>query len=433
MAVCDSQPVLVLCAGLHSSGSTWLFNAVADLLRSAVTNFPGSLDSPVASAAAEPAVAQFYADSVDAFPEFAELPQYLVVKTHLAANSLHFLARFAAGPILIAVREPRDAVASLMSRFDMPFEDALTAVAGAGTRMVTLSQIGTPLILRYEDRFFERKDTIARIADFLGVAVSKATTVTIRRSLSPEAVKSKIDKLFEQGVFGSEPNSNRFDPRTHWHPHHIGQGKTGIFHEVLSARQQVGVILSTQEFCHKFGYPTELPAIFSPSLLKKNRPYLLGEPVFFNKHNHFTKYLSNGWSSVDAKKIWAIGERSEIVLDLGELPSQPHEYELRLRLSLFKTQEVAGHPVSVSLNGVPLGERLISRSTTLQFRVPRVLLEAQQPTVITLIHPHASRPSKSSPDGSDNRLIAVALRSFEIVGAIEGVPSSGMPSKHGPA
>jgi hypothetical protein len=420
VAVRDSQTVLVVCAGVHSSGSTWLFNAVADLLRSTVTNVPSSLDRPVTSDMAEAGVAQLFAESVDAFPEFAEFPQYLVVKTHVAENSLLFLARFAAGPILISVREPRDAVASLMVRFDMPFEDALADVVGAAKRSIALLQISTPLVLRYEDRFFERKETVAKLADFLGITVSRATILRIWRSLSPESVMSKIGQLFEQGMFGLEANPNWYDPTTHWHPRHIGQGKIGIFHDVLSARQQALVVLSTQEFCHKFGYPTELPRLFSPSLLNKERPYLIGQQVFFNQQNDSTKYLSTGWSKVDAKQIWAIGQRSEIILDLGELPLQPNEYELRIMLSLFKTQEMAGYPLSVILNGVPLGKRLILTTTTLQFTVSRTLLESQQPTVITLVQSEVARRSEYSPDATGTGLIAIGLRSFEIAGAVEG-------------
>ena len=430
MAVRDREIVVVVCAGVHSSGSTWLFNAVADLLRSAITNVPGPFNSPVTGDVAEAGVAQFFAESVDAFPEFAELPKYLVVKTHVAENSLLFLARFAAGPILISVREPRDAVASLMVRFDMPFEDALTAVVGAAKRSITLLQIGTPLVLRYEDRFFERKETVAKLADFLSITVSKATTVRIWRSLSREAVTSKIEQLFEQGTFGLEANPNCYDPTTHWHPRHIGQGKIGIFHDVLSNRQQALVVIATQKFCNWFGYPTELPRLFSPSLLNKERPYLIGQQVYFNRRNDSTKYLSIGWSKVDARKVWAISQRSEIILDLGDLPLQPNKYELRIMLSVFKAQEMASYPLSVILNGVPLGERLIFRTTTLQFAVSRTLLESQQPTVITLVEPEAARRSEYSLEATGSGLIAIGLRSFEIASAVEGaLIRSDMPAK----
>jgi hypothetical protein len=131
----------VLCASLPSSGSTWLFNAVAELLRH------------TAVAAQPDQVAQFYADRMADFPELVEMPDYLVVKTHTADAPLRLLWRIAGGPLLITVREPRDAVASLMSRFGFPFDIALKNVQDAAACMVDLAAFGASLILRYEDRF----------------------------------------------------------------------------------------------------------------------------------------------------------------------------------------------------------------------------------------------------------------------------------------
>jgi hypothetical protein len=165
-------------------------------------------------------------------------------------------------------------------------------------------------------------------------------------------------------------------------------------------------------------------------LLNKERPYLIGQQVYFNRRNDSTKYLSIGWSKVDARKVWAISQRSEIILDLGDLPLQPNKYELRIMLSVFKAQEMASYPLSVILNGVPLGERLIFRTTTLQFAVSRTLLESQQPTVITLVEPEAARRSEYSLEATGSGLIAIGLRSFEIASAVEGaLIRSDMPAK----
>lgn len=244
----------VLCAGLPRSASTWLFNAVADLLRGSA-----------GATSAEPSVTvvQFHAESMDEFPDLAELPDYLVVKTHLMPPSMRVLWRVTGGPLLFSVRDPRDAVASAMSQFGFPFDAAYKLVERAAASLVELASIGAPLILYYEDRFFEREDTMAAIARCLGVTVSAPIAAKIFHSLSRGAVTAKIEELTRQGVFGPDAGSERFDPQTHWHPGHLGSGASGRYLEVLSPGQQAKVTLGTSEFCRRFGYSLELPANLS--------------------------------------------------------------------------------------------------------------------------------------------------------------------------
>jgi sulfopyruvate decarboxylase alpha subunit len=193
------------------------------------------------------------------FPELEELPDYLVVKTHVVARSLRLLWRVAGGSLLITVREPRDAVASLMLRFGFPFDVALKSVEDSGACLVGLASHGNPLILRYQDRFMDREETIAAVARHLGVKVSTTVAMKIFHSLSREAVAAKIEELTEQGIFGPDATPERFDPQTHWHPNHLGNGETGKYQNVLSPRQQALVTLGTSEFCRAFGYSVEPP------------------------------------------------------------------------------------------------------------------------------------------------------------------------------
>jgi hypothetical protein len=413
----DMRPVPVLCAGLYSSGSTWLFNAVADLLRCAASASPDTGGMPSASTPAT--VAQFYADSMDGFPEFAELPDFLVVKTHLAGPSLRFLARFAGGPLLITVRDPRDAVASLMARFDQRFERALRAVERAAACMVDLAAIGRPRILRYEDRFFDRTDTFTALAECLRIKVSQAAVEEVRRSLSRDAVRAKIEEFTREGVFGSNPSPDNYDPKTQWHPGHVGDGKSGIYADLLSPRQQALVVLATSEFCRSFGYPHELPEGFSTLLLKNSRSFSMDEPILFSSSNNSGECLTDGWSLPEADMAWAIGERSEITLGVGDLPAHPREYQLCLRLWPYVPSGLPFQRLSVSVNGTLLAEKHIRAATTLKLRLPRSILAARQPAVVTLVHPDGARPCDHVPGHPDARVLSIALCSLEISRAAE--------------
>lgn len=402
----------MICAGLQSSGSTWLFNAVADLLRRGVRNVLSR--QPHCRPEAPAVVAQFYADTLEAFPDFPDLPDYLVIKTHLVGRSLCYLARFMRCPGLITLREPRDAVASLMLRFGHSFEAALHAVTTAAARLVQLSQIGSPLILRYENRFFDKKETLAIIADHLMVSAAETICEDIWLSLTPDAVVSRIEELTLHGAFGSDAHPDRFDPQTHWHPRHVGRRTTGAYLKVLSDWQQALVTLSTKDYCRYSQYSVQLPSRFSPSLLDKDRPYLLGTNVSFRSGGDGAKFLGDGWSVIEPNHVWGIAGHSTIFFDLGDLPEQPEEYRVRIDLRPFTKATLPSQHLSVIVNGKSLSDVYISGGTTLQLWAPRALLQARQPVAIELIHPDYARPCDHLPGSRDQRMVSIALQSLEI-------------------
>ncbi|HEY8696139.1 MAG TPA: sulfotransferase domain-containing protein [Rhizomicrobium sp.] len=235
---------MALCAGLKSSGSTWLYNAVIQIL-----------EAGRARSGKRRSLAAFYAEDLRMFPANAEFAGQLAVKTHIPSASLQFLARFVRAKIFITVREPRDAIASLMQRFDHEFANCLAEVAAGAERIIELSKAPNVLILRYEDGFYDRPEGVSQVAAHLGARISAATRDRIFRSLTREEVKRKIDALERKGVFGRSPDPDRFDPKTHWHPGHVGDGTIGKFETVLSAKQRSAVLAALQDYCRTFGYP----------------------------------------------------------------------------------------------------------------------------------------------------------------------------------
>lgn len=229
-------PGLVLCAGLKSSASTWLYNAVIGLLRADGRR-----------------VAAFYADDIADFPRGAERADTIVVKTHIPSPALQFAARMAGAVVFVTVREPRDAVASLMRRFHHRFDNCLREVAPGAAAMAELTQM-KPCVLRYEHRFYERGETMDRVAAHLGVKVNSATLRAIAATLTPDKVTAKIARLARAGTFGAKPDPDRFDPKTHWHPGHVGDGSIGKHFGVLSPRQARYVLGATRAFRTTFGY-----------------------------------------------------------------------------------------------------------------------------------------------------------------------------------
>lgn len=231
-------PHVTLCIGIKSSGSTWLYNVAIRILGESV---PRS------------ALKAFYADNFKMFPPGVEKARELVIKSHEPSDALLLLTRFARGKMFLTLREPRDSVASLMQRFGHSFEGALKDVTLESERIVLLARTHKPMTLRYEDGFTEREATVGRVARHLGVKLSKAAERRIFRALTPEAVRKKIARLQDKGTFGTDPDE--FDPATHWHPRHVGDGRIGKYKSVLSAEQRRRVAAATREYCREFGYP----------------------------------------------------------------------------------------------------------------------------------------------------------------------------------
>jgi hypothetical protein len=228
-------PRVILCLGLKSSGSTWLYNVAIRILKEARPS--------------KGTVAAFFADRSDMLPGGAEKADILVIKSHEPSKAILFLTRFAHGKVLVSVREPRDSVASLMQRFGHSFDSALRDVRVGAGHVVALSREAGTLTLRYEDGFADDERTVDKVARFLGVRLSKAARGRIFRSLTREAVRKKIDKLHK-----NETDPNAFDFTTQWHPGHVGDGRVGKFKKVLSAAQQKKIEDATKDYAKAFGY-----------------------------------------------------------------------------------------------------------------------------------------------------------------------------------
>jgi hypothetical protein len=221
---------IILCAGQKSSGSTWLYNVAIRVLK-----------------ADKKRVAAFYADNFAMFPKGAEKADILVIKTHEPGAELLFLARFARATVFVTVREPRDAAASLMQRFGHSFASALRDMAVIGAHMVALKK--GAVVLHYEDGFHRSEKTVGEIARHLGVRLSADARKRIFRALTPEAVKRTIGK-----VHAGAADPDAFDPRTHWHPGHVGDGRIGKYGAVLTPDQQKQVLAATTDYTRAFGY-----------------------------------------------------------------------------------------------------------------------------------------------------------------------------------
>jgi hypothetical protein len=164
----------------------------------------------------------------------------VVVKSHeiTDAATVDWLAA-KAGKILITLRDPRDAVTSLMMYHGYAFERALDHVDEAARLCVRFAADRRALVLAYEGRFFEKPETLAALDGVLGLNTAAAARQVIFDRLRRGEVEKHIANMPRMaGVLQDRVSGDMLDPRTHWHTHHAGRsGEIGRWRHGLTAGQ----------------------------------------------------------------------------------------------------------------------------------------------------------------------------------------------------
>lgn len=231
------RPKLVVTVGVYRSASTWVANVAAEILR-----LRGPTLILVADGAAD--IARQTASSSSTF----------VVKTHRPDPSLGLLVHAAALPVIVTLRDPADAVASLMEQFKERFESARGSVAASCDGVLAMLSVCRPVILRYEAPLARGARTVAELAAHLGVAIDDDMAHAIAARFAPTEVKRLIEGFAAEGLFGHDPQPYHVHAPTQWHPGHIGTGRIGSQHAILTPDQIESVRMVTRRFSEHFAY-----------------------------------------------------------------------------------------------------------------------------------------------------------------------------------
>lgn len=235
-----AAPRLILAVGVRGSASTWAFNVAREVMAAAIGTA---------------AVAPCFANTPDDLAAAGAAGAACVVcKTHGVAG-LDRLARQDGARAIVTVRDPRDAVLSLIERFGTPPAVALRGVAESCNAVLGCAGPGVP-VLRYEDGFFERTETVALLARHLGVAVAAADLARIFAAWRTDAVRAfaatvptlPADRLVADGA------AFCFDRLTQVHRTHIGDGRVGKWRERFAPAAQAELGRVFAPFLHHFRY-----------------------------------------------------------------------------------------------------------------------------------------------------------------------------------
>ena len=234
-----SPPELIATVGLHGSASTWVFNIVREL---------------IAVVAGPERTLSFFADQLGQMPaEALRAGKYVVLKSHHGSHELDAWLKERDGLVILSLRDPRDACLSMSQRFSAPLRDSVLWIAQDCARVARLAGQGYPL-LRYEDRFFEDRGSLDRLADLLGVTCSPEVKETIFARYRTEAVRCfarKLDELPPERL--TVVAGFRMDQVTQVLAPHIGDGRTGKWRD-LPEQARAELTRYFRPFLERFGY-----------------------------------------------------------------------------------------------------------------------------------------------------------------------------------
>ncbi len=230
---------------MFSSGSTWLFNTVLEI---------------AATIDAEPPRSRFVTVRQDlaglGTPGEAGTEPRQVVKSHHLVPEVRAAAERLSDAIFVTVRDPRDAVVSLMQHQRYQLAVALAHVRRSAESCTMLAADPRTLLLHYENGFTDDPGTLDRIAAHLGGRLTPADRDRIFRNTRREAVEGLIARLAELPTTVRDVGSGDvYDRRTHWHRHHAGRdGRTGRWTEMLLPAHAAVVEHQLSDWMPRFGY-----------------------------------------------------------------------------------------------------------------------------------------------------------------------------------
>ena len=200
--------MFVVTQGVPASGSTWVFNVVRSLF---LINH-----LPLYCLSAD--------DELDARARIPVDAQNVLLKCHGMDPGLIKMAQDAGAIVITSVRDPRDSFVSQRERFKLSSQLIMVDLTRAFSALCSLREATDGLHLIYEDNFFNHLGTIIRIGDRLGLPVGTEQAGQILDSLTPGAIRARIDSRLATLSDGEQQAQ---DPLEYWHPHHIGDGLVG--------------------------------------------------------------------------------------------------------------------------------------------------------------------------------------------------------------
>ena len=205
-----------LVLGVYRSGSTRLFNILKDLLAE-------RCGGP------EHVRAVHRGNAPEAYAEM-QLPGAMVLKEHELTAEAVELAHAAGVTVVGTIRDPVEAVVSLMSTFEWAPD---VAIAGVSNAMSTLELFGQQITLvRYGTATTERPGAMQDLLGAVGLECGWWTARTLCHRYSHQEMAAATASLVLS-------DTDRWDPATLFHPGHVGTPHRVVGAELVALAERV--------------------------------------------------------------------------------------------------------------------------------------------------------------------------------------------------
>ena len=234
---------MIWCLGMYSSASTWLFNVVV-MLSTALF--------------ADRWVRSRYIVVARDLPGELAPDELFVIKTHHTDDQAATELGRRVAAIIVTLRDPRDAVASLLTYHGMGFDEAMDKVAQSARECARFSADRRTLLLRYEDRFFDDPATLDAIAARIAGPVPREQREEIFAATSRPAVEAFISGMDALPTIVRHTAINdAVEMETQWHRHHAHRsGEVGRWRRELTAAQVERIETELRPWMIRFAYDT---------------------------------------------------------------------------------------------------------------------------------------------------------------------------------
>jgi Sulfotransferase domain len=228
---------LILCNGMVRSASTWSYNVVMKLLRSAVgEGVYGGYNENVAN----------FLESV---PPSAS---YRVLKCHTLDPVGRAMVETGEAKVVFTCRNVADAVVSFMRMFDFDFEHTYSALASSLELYQFHRRRGQALILGYQEITSRPVESVAKIAAHLGIAAPAEVVQRVADETSLEQARAKVKQLETELEGDRLVRVDRFvyDPETLLNLNHVRDGRSGYGRKSLTEEEaaRIDVLIKQYDF-----------------------------------------------------------------------------------------------------------------------------------------------------------------------------------------
>ncbi len=218
--------MIIFCAGMPRSASTWSFNVAMRLLRAHAPD--ARIDSG------------FFENFAEWAAQKQERYDHLVAKCHAIDRSGASLLRLRAAKAIYTYRNPYDAVASAMNMFGLSFEESLDLIRESLRLYENELAPASTLSIAYEEILDRPLAVIGQIAEWLDLHPSSVQAAEIERETSIQTMREASAHVGENGSETVRVGGLVWDARTLLHPNHIRNGSSGYgFQEFSDAQKQV--------------------------------------------------------------------------------------------------------------------------------------------------------------------------------------------------